>query len=461
MTRHFQNRDQQLFDYKLGSVRQLPGIDLRGPVPDVSQPYFVCVGATQVFGRFCNQPFPELLSERLGLPALNLGLSGHGPQAFLQEDILALINGARFAVIQLVSGRIGSNSEFANSPSGRGEGERLRDGTLMTYESFLSEEMANYPHDHVKRIVEQTRESWVGHYRSLLTAITVPTVVHWFSTGTPYLPDDYGSMWRLFGPFPQMVNERMIRRIRPFCSAYVETVCRRGLPQPLWTAEREIGGTELRNGRLFNKYYPSPEMHQAAASDLLPVCRLIAGGRVAGGEAGEKPVVVSATMLDANVMIRALADNADVFSYPQLLVDTGMLPLLAAQRSRIVHLRRRDLLESYLLDRQSNGDDGSVRDQKLDAGDFARHVQDMMAAEQHVTRSCRNAEPHQIFMEEVLADPEAGAEQIAQRLGHGRAAAEAIAHSVKLMPKPRRPDDIDGIWPVIERLSRQLPHTEA
>lgn len=460
MTRHFQDRDHLLFDYKLGNIEELPGIDVRGPVPDLSQPYFVCVGATQVFGRFCNHPFPELLSRGLGIPVLNLGLSGHGPQVFLEDRFLSLINGARFAVVQLVSGRIGSNSEFTNSPSGRGEGERLRDGKLMTFEDFLNEEIADFPHDHVKRIVEETRDSWVDHYRQLLTAITVPKVVHWFSTVTPYRTDDYASMWRLFGPFPQMVNGRMISRIRPFCNAYVETVCRLGLPQPLWASEREIGGTEMRNGKLFNNYYPTPEMHEAAARDLMPICRIIADRqqRVLDGHAAG--IVIASTAADARILSQVCWDGVEVLTYGQLLEDMGQLPLLAASGRKVVHLRRRNLLESYLIDRPA----GDARTQEADCpvqpSDFTTHVQAVMKAERHIAESCRENETSELFMEDVFADLEAVAAQIATHLEQPTVAREGLLQVLSHLPNVPSVNEVERLRPIFERVVLQFAATQ-
>ena len=87
MGRYYQERDFPLFDYGLAMTGELASWELRGPIPDLEKPYFVCVGATQVFGRFCARPFPQILSEELGLPVLNLGIGGHGPRTFLNEPL--------------------------------------------------------------------------------------------------------------------------------------------------------------------------------------------------------------------------------------------------------------------------------------------------------------------------------------------------------------------------------------
>lgn len=456
MTRHFQDRDYRLFDYKLGTIEQLPDIELRGPVPDLSQPYFVCVGATQVFGRFCNHPFPELLSRDLGIPVLNLGLSGHGPQVFREDRFLSLINGARFAVVQLASGRIGSNSEFINTPSGRGEGERLRDGKQMNFEEFLSEEMASFSHDHVKRIVEETRDSWVGHYRDLLSAITVPKVVHWFSTVTPYRADDYSNMWKLFGPFPQLVNGRMISRIRPFCNAYVETVCRLGLPQPLWAAEREIGGTEMRNGKLFNNYYPTPEMHEAAARDLLPICRIIALGSQESQDRRAGGVIVASSAADAHILSQVGWDGVEVFTYRQLLDDKGLLPILAATGRKVVHLRRRKLLQDFMVSSSETGVTTGGANGAVEAADLASFTEAVMNAESHIVQTCRGSDLSEVFVEDAIADPEAAATQIEAHLRQPATANKKLRHALSRLPIAPSASELERLRPIFERLVLQF-----
>ena len=76
-------------------------------------------GAAQTFGRFVERPFPTLLAERLGLPALNLGAGGAGPRHFDRPEYLDALNRAEAVVLQVLSGRSASCSLFDNSATGR------------------------------------------------------------------------------------------------------------------------------------------------------------------------------------------------------------------------------------------------------------------------------------------------------------------------------------------------------
>src|SRR5579875_548468 len=91
---YYQAPDWWVVDYALYSLPDLPSdlvpglpLRLRGPAPGElgRGGYIACVGAAQTFGRFCEEPFPALLSRDLGIPTLNLGFGGAEPQLFLRH----------------------------------------------------------------------------------------------------------------------------------------------------------------------------------------------------------------------------------------------------------------------------------------------------------------------------------------------------------------------------------------
>lgn len=250
---------------------------LRGPQPAnlAAGLYMVFIGAAQTFGRFCEQPFPTLLGRRLGLSVLNLGRGGAGPSFFSQDNdtLLEYVNGARVAVIQVMSGRSTSNSQFESR--GLGHYRRRSDGAQMGCDEAFRALLAEHPVGYVKALVAETRENWIEEYRELLRRIRVPKILFWFSTRHPAYQERYGDVNGLYGAFPQLVSAWMIDRIRPYGDAYVECVSSKGLPHLLAnrltgeavTIEDPWGGTWSTNW-----YYPSPEMHEAAAKALEQAC---------------------------------------------------------------------------------------------------------------------------------------------------------------------------------------------
>lgn len=288
MTEGYATPDWEVVDYqiyRLDSVidRQTnAGLLLRGPKPQNIQDgkYFVCIGAAQTFGRFCEKPYPTLLQEKLGIPALNLGRGGAGPSFFSKDndEILKYINNARFSIIQVMSGRSESNSLFHSR--GLGFYTRIADGVSIgcddAFRGLLKENGVCY----VKKIVAETRHNWMNNYKELLEKITIPRILFWFSVRKPRYKEKYQNVSTLFGEFPQLVNSHMINQLDKYYEEYVECVSKRGLPHTLvsrftgrpTTIEDPWGGTWNKNW-----YYPSPEMHMAAANLLLKACQKYSG----------------------------------------------------------------------------------------------------------------------------------------------------------------------------------------
>jgi Domain of unknown function (DUF6473) len=273
----YQRYDAHIIDYEL---YELPGIfgSFRGP-PVKGDAYVACVGAAQTFGRFVPTPFPALLARTLGIDALNLGRGGAGPTFPCSDPaLLRYINRARLVIVQVFSGRSQSNSLFRVVDHGM-MGINLADGAKASANQFYTWLLGQDP-QLARQIVAETRENYVQDMTRLLDAIEAPKILFWFSVREPAYPE----LWqlpieRLWGEFPHFVNQDMVERLRGHSDAYVECVSRRGLPQPIH--DRDGNPTSFGNPlpgqsavlNTVNRYYPSPEMHEEAASLLLPVCR--------------------------------------------------------------------------------------------------------------------------------------------------------------------------------------------
>jgi len=271
----YQDRDYELIDYEL---YELSGFarPFRGPQPKSLDrgTFGICVGAAQTFGCYTPQPFPQLLSEALGLPVMNMGVAGAGPSFFLRRNhFVDLINQSGFAVLQIMSGRSESNS-LLESAGGemlirRSDSERI--GAAPAWQQLLD----TLSRGDLDALVAETRFNWLSNMKLLLERITVPTLLFWFSERTPDYHPAYSSIHSLFGAFPQFVDRAMMDSLVELAPC-VELVSSEGLPQTLTsrftgqaasiTMRKDLGGGEKR----LNNYYPSPEMHRLAASGLLP-----------------------------------------------------------------------------------------------------------------------------------------------------------------------------------------------
>jgi hypothetical protein len=276
MLEGYQRADARFIDYEL---YELPGVagTFRGP-PIRGREYIACVGAAQTFGRFVEAPYPRLLSHALGIETLNLGRGGAGPTFPLSSPGLTeYINRARMVIVQFFSGRSQSNSLFRIARHGM-RGINLGDGSESSADDFYRW-LLGQEEQTARRIVAETRENYVASMTRLLKAIKPPKILLWFSVREPAYQEQWQlPLQRLWGEFPQLVNQPMVDQLRGHCDAYVECVSRRGLPQPL--PERPGGVAGLADAlsaqditKPENRYYPSPEMHEDAATLLTPVCR--------------------------------------------------------------------------------------------------------------------------------------------------------------------------------------------
>jgi hypothetical protein len=299
----YQARDYEIVDYQM---YELPGTGLwfRGPPPASMEAgsYFACIGAAQTFGCFCSEPYPDLVAKQIGLPALNLGYGGAGPEFFLrQERLLGYINRARFCVLQVMSARSQSNSYYdcggLEYVTLRDTGEKL--GAAEAFDRLLS---GPYPmggkigrklsrlvaRPRVRALVTEIRRAWTDSLEALIDEIEVPTVMLWMSKRTPLYQESYTNSLRLHGAFPQLVTPEMLVGAQQKVAAYVESVSARGSPQPLisrftgqpTTVETANDRPDLAGKPLkANRYYPSPEMQQDAATALLGQCAILAKRR--------------------------------------------------------------------------------------------------------------------------------------------------------------------------------------
>ncbi len=347
------------FDYQLHQYPTLGWRAFRGPPVDTSKPYLAFLGSAQTFGRFCTQPFPSLLGQRLDLSVLNLGVGGAGPRHFQNSAYLDLINGAEAVVVQILSGRSASNSLFDNSLSGGHEGRRRTDGSTMRSEEFFDQLTGSASIEEVERIVEETRNDYTQAFGDLLRQISVPKALFWFSVRPPAYVDGYSDLPRsLFQANPQLVNEHMVQELAAYADAYVECVSTSGVPQKLWNSDQSIAGATARDGVLENHFYASPEMHSEAADALENTCRQLTGryDPPADNDAMRRFVIIAAERTGTNLLIGMLRDYTDCQCGYELFnpdnIEKDIIPWLNLPADRLdefLELRKSDPLAFWAM----------------------------------------------------------------------------------------------------------------
>lgn len=275
----------------------------RGPRPSFNKPYFSVLGSAHSFGRFCESPFSDYISDNLNFDCLNLAHGGHGPLNYISRfevcsKYLNLINQSKFCLIQVMPGRTSDNSIFKSKGSIIGY---LADNPKIKIKTndFWVEKIKDNNPIQLEALVEETRQNFIDSYKKLLKLIKVPKILFYFSERQPdysinfkkikNIGELYGDIkgkwqngeWRpKKGAFPQFVNRNVINEIKKDCDYYVEYVSSVGLPQVLrnrFTGEiikKDIvykqKHLQIYNGMQLNRYYPSPEMHFGLFQKIIP-----------------------------------------------------------------------------------------------------------------------------------------------------------------------------------------------
>ncbi len=276
----YQFSDRHAIDYQLWYPKS-PKIPLRGPkrIDEATTRYWSFAGAAQTFGRFVEQPFPELVSNFFGMPCLNLGFAGAGPEFFLNRPgLIELINKSELCHLQLMSGRSvttdilrqvadGGKLEFQSGPL---KGQRFL--AAAAYRKLLERYGTRALEDQVGKV----RARWKEAYATLLDRIRVPVVGVWISQRTQE-QDAPGGDEGDVGDFPHFIGVDEIRYLKGRGIQIVGAALTQP-PQQLilnYVTRRPVAVYPSDDfpfrpdwSRVFNTYYPTPEMHVAVANVL-------------------------------------------------------------------------------------------------------------------------------------------------------------------------------------------------
>ena len=301
----YQNEDFPFFDYEIYHVA---GLAIRGPSFDLSQEHFVCLGAAQSFGRYVNQPYTHILAKQLQMPCLNLAIGGAGPTLFQNEERLAIINRAKFAIVQVMSARAESNTifksdgkstltvlfeglRFANANEQKAihempiNREIARRGDLTVPKGIQLHSTAAYQilaenkDDLVcEMAIQESKLRYAASMSTLLKLIKIPKLLFYFSEREPKQTKPpqvgirrYQNAFDIEGLYPQFVDEEVMGFIEHDADQVIYCVSARGKPHRLPAGMLQISPTGQMIPKTVDDYYPSPEMHEDAAECLSPV----------------------------------------------------------------------------------------------------------------------------------------------------------------------------------------------
>lgn len=233
----------------------------RGPKRPLDGKYITFVGGTETYGRFIQNPFPDLVEESLGDVCVNLGMINASVDAYANEPSLVdICRESSLNIVQVMGAQNMSNRFYTVHP--RRNDRFLKASTVLhaiypdvDFSDFcftrhmLSTLYARSP-DRFEIVRMELEAAWQGRMTGFLREIGKHTFLLWFAG---HLPSDgrWDSRSNPFSADPLFVSRRMIDSLRPLVRGVV-------MAQP--SARAQGAGT---GGMIF-----SPQQSTAAAECL-------------------------------------------------------------------------------------------------------------------------------------------------------------------------------------------------
>lgn len=272
----------EIIDYDNYSLDSMPRLRFRGPRFDPRTAdrgsFFTSLGSAHTLGVLSPITYTQVLAGKLGMPGWNTGVGGISASFYnAHPAIIDYANRGRFAIVQVTAARLASNDRIQTTPAAQTVFDSHH-GDMVEPEMAWARIEKEEP-EKLDTYIAQSRASWARDYEELLRALTVPTILLWFAA-RPI--EAGGASIRQIGStaataFPQYIDGTDVQKIRDCADAMIMCVTSRGSGHPLisrFTGKRvtiTYPTVNLVEDR--NNYYPSPEMHEDAAGQLLPLTR--------------------------------------------------------------------------------------------------------------------------------------------------------------------------------------------
>lgn len=232
----------------------------RGPRRALENPYIAFVGATETYGKFIADPYPNLVENGLGRTCVNFGQLNAGVDAFMHDAfVLEAASDAEVAVIQVLGAQNMTNRFYTVHPR---RNDRFVAASTLLKTIYREVDFADFHFNkHMLTALFQTsperfeavrnelQEAWKARMRLMLKQISGKTILLWMSDRAP--EDAGGTEAHDIGPDPMFVTRDMLNDVAQHATAVVEVVA---------SPEAQKAGTE---GMLFS------EMDAAVAEEML------------------------------------------------------------------------------------------------------------------------------------------------------------------------------------------------
>lgn len=202
---------------------------VRGPHRTLDEPYVAFLGSSDTFGKFVQQPFPELTETAIGSVCVNLGSVNAGVDAFVNDaEILRMGAAASVAVVQVMGAQNLSNRFYQVHPRRNDRFLRASTALRMIYREVDFTEFHFNRHmlttlyalsrDRFAVVQAELESAWLARMRLLLRQLGPKTVLLWLR----HPGSDGAAAGEPLGAIPLMVTRAMLEQLAPECGGVVE-----------------------------------------------------------------------------------------------------------------------------------------------------------------------------------------------------------------------------------------------
>ncbi|WP_050928567.1 DUF6473 family protein [Aestuariivita boseongensis] len=200
----------------------------RGPKKSTDGPYIAVLGGSEVYGRFIERPFTDLVEEACGLPVLNLGHQNAGIDAFLYDpDVMSLAKGARLTVLHVMAAQNMSNRFYRVHPRRNdrflGPSSVLKslyhevDFTDFSFNKHMLSTLRMVGANRFNLLRDELQQAWAARMRLMLQTIDGPVLLLWLREEMP----------KGLGAEPLFVGADMVADLSSATLGVVEVVANR------------------------------------------------------------------------------------------------------------------------------------------------------------------------------------------------------------------------------------------
>jgi len=224
----FETRGRQAPDYqpvRYGESRLI----FRGPQRALRGSFIAALGGTATYGKYIEQPYPDLVEAELGLPVVNFGCVNAGVDAFVYDPVvMEAANAARAVVVQVMGAQNMSNRLYSVHPR---RNDRFLDAapllkalyhdvdfTRFSFTRHMLASLRDIDPERFQRVREELKRTWTARMRRLLNGVSRPVLVLWFADHPPPAPGEPDAA------DPMFVDADMLDALAPATAGLVRVV---------------------------------------------------------------------------------------------------------------------------------------------------------------------------------------------------------------------------------------------